>query len=147
MWRPCRSPGTQIWKGSNNIDANKMLSVQEQHKCHLAGWVLDALAACGAYREKICTVSAHTGSRGEAKVNADLHDGRKSLKFWLGGCKWLSGRWSLCQGRKMAAREHQRCFSPSALLAGGDLPPRTGIPRALWSIIPAPLFTRDVEKD
>lgn len=25
-----------------------------------------------------------------------------------GGSKWLCGRWSLCQGRKMAAQEHQR---------------------------------------
>jgi hypothetical protein len=30
----------------------------------------------------------------------------RSLIFFLGGCKWLSGRWSLCQGRKMAALEH-----------------------------------------
>lgn len=35
-----------------------------------------------------------------------------------GGSKWLCGRWSLCQGRKMAAQEHQRapllCTSPPA---------------------------------
>lgn len=30
-----------------------------------------------------------------------------------GGSKWLCGRWSLCQGRKMAAQERQRDTPPS----------------------------------
>lgn len=52
--------------------------------------------------------------RGDVKVKAGLQNGWKSLIFWLGGCKWLSGRWSLCQGRKMAALEHHRCFASSS---------------------------------
>lgn len=135
-----------------------MLSFQELHKCHLAVWVLCSVAGwagslqcTAACREEICTVSASDARRGDTKVNARLAE-------WLGIIGILNrrlrlARWqmeSLSGKRNGSSGAMGLFFSPYQLsrVAGGGWPSTTHqdpfLP--LWSIIPLPLFTRNVQK-
>lgn len=70
-------------------------------------------------RERISVSALYWASEGHMKVKTGVQNGRKSLIFRLSGCKWLGGRWSLCQRRKMAGGEKRRWFAPRRPRAGG----------------------------